>query len=192
MSKLINIEEYRHKKHSDLSAEDIFILFLIFKHSEHPLTTFDLNALMESLAKYKDMDRFASLCSNLVVTKNENERDIIDLSDCLGKAIQNRTVMINPSKQSEILIVGSDEEFSRLKKSYDEKTLSSFGDLMFFVNMDLEYGADNWSLVTEDEYIKDPIYPGIVTGEFIGQEKNPEVMKKVRKQAINRLRNLYK
>lgn len=192
MGKLIKLEEHRHKKYADLSIEDIFNLFLIFKHNEQPLATFDINVLMESLAKHKDIDRFTFLCSNLVPTKNENGKDIIDLSDCLDKNVQNKTVIVNPSKQSEIVILGSDEEFSHLKKSYDEQTLSLFGDFMFFVNMDFEYGINNWSLVAEDEYIKVPKYPGIVTGEFIGQEKTPEVTKKVKKRAIERLRNLYK
>lgn len=63
---------------------------------------------------------------------------------------------------------------------------------MFFINMDLEFGINNWYLVAEDEYIKDSIYPGIVTGEFIGQEKDSKVMKKVRKRSIENLRNIYK
>lgn len=57
--------------------------------------------------------------------------------------------------------------------------------------MDLEYGLNNWTLVAEDEYIEDSIYPGIITGEFIGQEKNKKVMKKVRKRAIERCKNIY-
>lgn len=184
MGKVINFEEYWQHKSANLSIEDIFNLFLIFKHNEETLAIFDLNVLMESLAKYRNMDRFSTLLSNLVITKNENGKDIIDLSDCLDKNIQNKTVIMNPSKQSEIMILGSDEEFSQLKRSYDEKTLSSFGDLMFFVNMDFEYGINNWSLVAEDEYIKYPKYPGIVTGEFIGQEKTPAVMKKVKKERL--------
>lgn len=192
MGKVISVEEYGQHKSTNLSIEDIFNLFLIFKHNEETLTIFDSNVLMESLAKYKNMDRFSTLLSDLVITKNENGKDIIDLSDCLDKYIQNKTVIMNPSKQSEIMILEIDEEFSQLKKSYDEKTLSSFGDLLFFINMDLEYGINNWSLVAEDEYIKYPKYPGIVTGEFIGQEKTPEVMKKVKKRAIEGLKNLYK
>ena len=192
MGKVISIEEYRQPKNTNLSKEDIFNLFLIFKCNEETLPIFDSSVLMESLAKYKNMDRFSTLLSNLVITKSENGKDIIDLSDCLDKNIKNKTVIINPSKQSEIMILASDEEFSQLKKSYDERTLSSFGDLMFFLNMDLEYGINNWSLVAEDEYIKHPKYPGIVTGEFIGQEKTPEVMKKVKKRAIERLKILYK
>lgn len=192
MGKVISIEEYRQRKSTNLSIEDIFSLFLIFKYNEETLTIFDLNVLMESLAKYKNMDRFSTLLSNLVITKSENGKDIIDLSDCLDKYIQNKTVIRNPSKQSEIMILEIDEELSQLKKSYDEKTLSSFGDLMFFVNMDLEHGINNWSLVAEDEYIKYPKYPGIITGEFIGQEKTPEVMKKVKKRAIEGLKYLYK
>ena len=192
MGKVISIEEYRQPKNTNLSKEDIFNLFLIFKCNEETLPIFDSNVLMESLAKYKNMDRFSTLLSNLVITKSENGKDIIDLSVCLDKNIKDKTVIINPSKQSEIMILASDEEFSQLKKSYDERTLSSFGDLMFFLNMDLEYGINNWSLVAEDEYIKHPKYPGIVTGEFIGQEKTPEVMKKVKKRAIERLKILYK
>ena len=192
MGKVISIEEYRQPKNTNLSKEDIFNLFLIFKCNEETLPIFDSNVLMESLAKYKNMDRFSTLLSNLVITKSENGKDIIDLSVCLDKNIQNKTLIINPSKQSETMILASDEEFSQLKKSYDEKTLSSFGDLMFFLNMDLEYGINNWGLVAEDEYIKHPKYPGIVTGEFIGQEKTPEVMKKVKKRAIERLKILYK
>ena len=126
---------------------------------------------MESLAKYKNMNRFSTLLSNLVITKSEKGKDIIDLSDCLDKNIQNIMATEMPEKENQ------------LKKSYDEKTLSSFGNLMFFLNMDLEHGINNWSLVAEDEYIKYPKYPGIVTGEFIEQEKTPEVMKKVKKKS---------
>ncbi len=191
MGKVISIEEYGQHKSTNLSIEDIFNLFLIFKHNEETLAIFDLNVLMESLAKYKNMDRFSTLLSNLVITKNEKGKDIIDLSDCLDKNIQNKTVIMDPSEQSEIMILASDEEFIQLKKSYDEKTLTSFGNLMFFLNMDLEYGINNWSLVAEDEYIKYPKYSGIVTGEFIGQENTSEVMKKVKQRAIERLKNLY-
>ncbi len=190
MENIINFEEARNKRNSNLSTEDIFNLFLIFKNCEQPLAAFDLNILMESLAKYKEMDRFAFLYRNLIITRNANGKDIIDLNCCLNKHVQNKTIIINPLNQSEIMLIGTDTEFNQLKKLYDEKTLLLFSDLMFFITMDFKYGVNNWSLFAEDEYLKYPKYPGIVTGEFIGQEKTPKVMQKVRKIAIDELRNL--
>lgn len=69
--------------------------------------------------------------------------------------------------------------------------LESFGDLMFFVNNDLKYGIGNWKFLFEDEVLQYPKYPSIVTGEFIGKEKNPETMQKIKKRSIERLKSQY-
>lgn len=196
MEKITNIEEYKKnrfvKTMMDLTTEDIFNLFLIFARGEDRWPMVDLNVLMESLAKYKDRDRYASLYRNLKIEKNKDGKDIINLEEVYEKAVESRMVIINPSMNNEFIVFGTDEEFTNLRKMYDEPTLSIFESLMFNIRMDLEYGIDNWSLVAEDEYIDVPNYPGIVTGEFIGQEKDQRVMKKVRKRAIERLQNLYK
>lgn len=191
MGKIVNIGEYKknptEKQIINLTVDDIFNLFLIFERSERKLPLIDLNVLMESLAKYKNMDRFASLYKNLETEENENGINIINLESCVDKKIESKTIFVNPSQKAEILILGNDEEFDQLRKRYDENTLSLFRDLMFFIQMDLEYGINNWTLVAEDEYIEDPIYPGIVTGEFIGQEKNKNTMNKVRKKQLKDL-----
>lgn len=192
MEKVISIEEYKKKQIINITWEDMFNLFLIFARDEESWATIDLNVLMESFAKYKNMERFASLYGNLEIEKNENGIDIIDLYDCLEQKIKSKTIVINPSRKNEFVILGTDEEFDQLRGKYDNRTLTIFRDLMFFIHMDLEYGINNWSLLAEDEYIEDQNYPGIVTGEFIGKEKNERIMKKVRKRAIERLRNLYK
>lgn len=172
--------------------EDIFDLFLIFARNEASLPIIDLNILMESLAKYKNISRYASIYRNLEVEPNADGNDIINIEKCLEQKINNRTIVINPSRKSEFIILGTDEEFEQLRRKYDVHTLSIFRNLMFNIHMDLEYGINNWTLIAEDEYIEDSIYPGIVTGEFIGQEKDKRVMKKIRKQAIERLKDFYK
>ena len=59
--------------------------------------------------------------------------------------------------------------------------------------MDLEHGIDNWSLVAEDEFIELPNCLDVVTGEFIDKNKeNPVVQRKIKKRAIEHLKNSYK
>lgn len=193
MEKIISIEEYKdnqlEKIMMDLTAEDIFNLFLICARGEESLPIIDLNVLMESLAKYKNINRYASIYRNLEIEQNAAGNDIINIEKCLEQKINTRTIVINPSRKNEFVILGTDEEFKQLREKYDIRTLSIFRNLMFNIHMDLEYGINNWSLIAEDEYIEDPIYPGIVTGEFIGKEKNKRVMKKVRKKAIEILKD---
>lgn len=195
MEKIISIEEYTNnrfeKNNDDLMVEDIFNLFLIYSRNEERLPVIDLNVLMESLAKYKNVNRYASIYRNLEIEQNANGNEIINIEKCLEQKINSRTIVINPSRKNEFVILGTDEEFEQLKEKYDVHTLSIFKNLMFNIYMDLEYGINNWSLIAEDEYIEDPIYPGIVTGEFIGQEKDKKVMKKVRKMTIEQLKNFY-
>lgn len=195
MEKIISIQEYKNNQFEkaaiDLTVEDVFNLFLIFARAEEILPIVDLNILMESLAKYKNINRYHSIYKNLKIEKNDDGKDIINLEKCLETKINSKTILINPSKSNEIVILDNDEEFEQLIEKYDEHTISVFRDLMFNIHMDLEYGINNWSLIAEDEYIEDPIYPSIVTSEFIGQEKDKKVMKKVRKRAIESLKNLY-
>lgn len=196
MDKVINIDEYKNNrfKKTDmiLTAIDFFNLFLVFARNEDNLPLIDLNVLMRSFAKYRSVPRYASLYQNIEVEQNEDGEEIVNIRGFLKEKINNKTIVQNPSRENEFMILGTDDEFDELKGKYDGQTLSIFGDLMFNIIMDLIHGIDNWSLVAEDEYIEDPIYPGIVTGEFVGQEKDKRVMKKVRKRLIERLKNLYK
>lgn len=192
MEKIVNIEEYKNnqfEKIMDLTVEDVFNLFLICAREEEILPIIDLNVLMESFAKYKNINRYASIYRNLEIEQNADGNDIINIEKCLEQKISSKIIIINPSMKNEFVILGTDEEFEQLKEKYDVDTLSIFRNLMFNIHMDLEYGINKWSLIAEDEYIEDPIYPGIVTGEFIGQEKDKKVMERVRKRAIEQLKN---
>lgn len=53
---------------------------------------------------------------------------------------------------------------------------------MFFINNDLEHGIENWELFDEVEVIKVPGYPIYCTDEFLDENKNDPVVKKVMKQ----------
>lgn len=57
MSKIIDFNTYTNNSNKnniyDLTTEDIFNIFLIFKHKSEIFTKFDINVLMQSLVKCK-------------------------------------------------------------------------------------------------------------------------------------------
>lgn len=183
-NKIINFNQ-KKSLYSDhlLTKDDIFNLLLIYKHNEEILSTFNLDVVMKSLAKYKKLERFSKLCSNLDVEINELGIEIVNLVECLEKKKKEKVVIENPNRKMEIIVLGNGEYYNTLKEKYSKKNILMFADLMFFINNDLEYGMDNWQIIFEDEYIEDPIYGGIVTGEIINVEKDEKTMKKVRKIA---------
>lgn len=194
-SKIIDLNEEIQKRMSvkkpakKLNVDDIFNLLLIYKHREQILSSFDLNFVERAFGRYKNMERFSSILSNLETECNENGEEIISFRSTIDRKIREKNVVLI---NGEVVILGDDEYFDSLKREYDEETFSVFDNIYFFIYNDLEYGFDNWKVLFEDEYIKDPKYPGIVTGEFIGQKKDANVMKQVRKRAIERIKNNYK
>jgi hypothetical protein len=191
MNNIIEFNKIDKNKNSiNLFLEDILNLFLICKSKEGLLASFNLNDLIKSLDKNKD-NGFNDLYTNLKAMINDYQQFTINLEICLERKVKEKAIIINPSNKSEIVIIGDDEYFSKLKSNYNNEIFTRFNDLMFYINNDLEFGIDNWEVFTEDEYISDSVYPGIVTGEFIGQKKDKEVMKKVRKRSIENLKNKY-
>ena len=119
----------------------------------------------------------------------------IPMRKCVGcQEMKNKKEMLRVLKTSEneFMILANPQKINDLKEKYCDNILQSFNDLMFYVNNDLKYGIGNWELLFEDEVLKYPKYPSIVTGEFIDIEKNEEVMQKVKKRAIDNLKNSYK
>ena len=198
MEKLVYFNDYINKSNENdfiITIDDIFNLFLIFKNKEESLIMpeFDISILMKSLAKYRNLEKFNMIFKNILIEKNEYEDEIINLSDSLEKRREEKLIIVDPNNKNEVYILGSEEEFKALESNYDEKILNIFNNLMFYINNDLEFGIDNWQIVAEDEVIDVPGYPNFVTGEFIAQDKsNPLVKQKMKKRAIDHIKNIYK
>lgn len=186
-SMIIDFNSYRNKKTEKITEEDIFNLILIFKYGE--IDFFNINNIMESLGCYARMERFKNIYENLNVITNLNNFPIVDLTDIYEKMLEDRLII--ESHENEFMIVASFEKINELKEKYCKDVLESFENLMFFVNNDLKYGIGNWEFLFEDEVLQYPKYPSIVTGEFIGKEKNPETMQKIKKRSIERLKSQY-
>lgn len=184
---IIDFNSYRNKETEKITEEDIFNLILIFKYGE--IDFFNINNIMESLGCYARMERFKNIYENLNVITNLNNFPIVDLTDIYEKMLEERLII--ESHENEFMIVASFEKINELKEKYCKDVLESFGNLMFFVNNDLKYGIGNWEFLFEDEVLQYPKYPSIVTGEFIGKEKNPETIQKIKKRSIERLKSQY-
>lgn len=185
---IIDLNDYRNKKTEKITEEDIFNLILIFKYGE--IDFFNINNIMESLGCYARMERFKNIYENLNVKTNLNNFPIIDLTDIYKKMLEKRLIIENHEK--EFIIIASFDKINELKEKYCKVVLQSFGDLMFFVNNDLKYGIGNWNLLFEDEVLQYPKYPSIITGEFIGKEKDPETMQIIKKRSIEQLKSQYR
>ena len=198
MEKVVYFNDYINKSNENdfiITTDDIFNLFLIFKNKEELsiMLEFDINVLMKSLAKYRNLEKFNMIFKNILIEKNEYEDEIINLSDSLEKRREEKLIIVDPNNKNEVYILGSEEEFKALESNYDEKILNIFNNLMFYINNDLEFGIDNWQIVAEDEVIDVDRYPNFVTGEFIAQDKsNPLVKQKMKKRAIEHIKNIYK
>lgn len=197
MNKVISFKDYI--KDSDkndflITNDDIFNLFLIFKSKEESLfyPEFDASVLMKSLAKHSSLEKFDLIFKNISIEKNEAGIEFVNLNQSLEKKQQEKLILVNPNNKNEIYILGSDEEFKKIASLYDEKILKCFDELMFCINMDLEFGIGNWEIVFKDEIIDVPKYPNYVTAEFIDQDKsNSLVKKKMKQKAIKNLKNIY-
>lgn len=184
---LVDFNSYKNKKVEKLTEEDILNLILIFKYDE--VAFIDINKIMKSLGYYNSMEKFRILYKNLNIKTDENNSPIVDLKGVYKKMLEEGLVI--EGSENEFMILASPEEINNLKEKYYKNVLQSFNDLMFYVNNDLKYGLGNWELLFEDELLEYPRYPSIVTGEFIGKEKDEEVMQKVKKRSIEQLKNFY-
>lgn len=174
------------------TTEDLFNLFLISKQKEETLAMFDSAVLMRSFAKYRNLEKFSSIYKEIVVSKDESGNEIVDLTEFLEKKKQQRVIIEDPRNKNQMLILGSEEEFETLASNYSKGVLSSFNNLMFYINNDLKFGIGKWSIFAEDELINVPRYPSFVTGEFINQDKSsPLVQKKIKQRAKENAKNLY-
>lgn len=191
MNKIIDFNNYKTNLDEDIiTLEDIFNLFLIFKQKEEIFVKFDINVLMQSLAKYRNLEKFNLIFKNILVENDEFDNEIINLSPFLEKKQQEKLIIQNPKSKNEIHILGTEDIFEKLTSNYSKKVLFIFNELMFFINNDLKFGIDNWEILLEDEIINVPGYPSIVTAEFIGKnKKNPSVKKKMKERTIERIFN---
>lgn len=196
MNKIIDINIHRNKINNEpsfnITKEDLFDLFLIFKSKEEPLAGFDINVLMQSLAKHRNLKKFNLIFKNIVVEKNKYDKEIVDLSHFLEKKKQDKLIIQDPKNKNQMYILGSEKEFEELTSKYDETILLAFRNLMFYINNDLKYGIDKWEIFAEDEVIDVPGYPSFVTSEFIDEDKNDlQVKKKMKQKAIENVKNSY-
>lgn len=186
-----NVIEFKKiDKSFNLDLEDIINLFLICKSREGILIEFDLNILIQSIYKYIDIERFNSLYTNIKPLLNESNKFINELENILVKKVKEKAIVFYPSNKNQIFIIGNEEYFLNMKNNYSAELFDKFNELMFCINNDLEFGIDNWEIIAEDEYISDSIYPGIVTGEFIGQDKIKKT-RAIKKRMIENLKNIY-
>ena len=184
---IIDFNSYKNKKVEKITEEDILNLILIFKYDE--IDFFNINNIMESLGSYAGMERFKKIYENLKIKTNQNNSPVVDLTDIYQKMLKERLII--ETQENEFMILASPEKINELKEKYCKDVLQSFGDIMFFVNNDLKHGIGNWELLFEDEVLQYPRYPSIVTGEFIGIEKDAETMQKIKKRSIERLKSQY-
>lgn len=184
---ILDFNNYKNKKINNLTEEDIFNLLLIFKYEEPCFI--NIEEAMKSLGKYSNIEKYSILYEKLNIKTDENNGLIADLMDTYNKMLE-QNVLIETSTK-EFMIIASEEYINKLKERYHKKVLQLFNDLMYFINNDLRYGIDNWELVFEDEIIEIPGYPSIVTGEFVDQEKDDEVIQQVKQRSIERLKNNY-
>ena len=184
---LIDFKTYKDKKVESLTEEDILNLIIIFKYDESNFI--DINKIMKSLGIYNNIEKFKILYRNLNIKFDENNSPILDLKDAYKKLLEEGLII--ETDENEFMILATQEEINDLKERYYKNVLQIFNDLMYYVNNDLKYGIGNWELLFEDEVLKYPRYPSIVTGEFIDKEKDDEVMQKVKKIAIDQLKNFH-
>lgn len=183
---IIDFNAYKNKKVDKITEEDVLNLLLIFKYEE--IVFININELMKSLGKYQGFEKYRILYDNLTIVLDDNDQLIIDLNSAYHRGIENGLII--ESSENEFMILASPEQINSLKEKYSKKILRVFNDLMFYINNDLKYGIDNWELIFEDELLKYPRYPSIVTGEFIDKEKDQEVMLEVKKRSIERLKRI--
>lgn len=186
MSNIVNFG-----KLDDISLEDVFNLFLIFKSKDGVLTSFSISTVMESLARYKEMGRFSCIYAGITTEKNAEGKEIINIGKFLDQKKQEKLITnLSEIDADTIYILGTEETFEQLSHSYNKRILDRFNSLMFFINNDLEHGIENWELFDEVEVIKVPGYPIYCTGEFLDENKNdPGVKKAMKQKAIERARN---
>lgn len=196
-----NIIDFKPKRQTYLlNEEDIYNMILIYvwygKEEWEHMPEIDLNVVMQSIEKYRNVDRFAKIFLNLNFEIESNSNKFISLVTWCDKLKSERKIIDYPSKQDTIVILADDEYFNELKSEYQQKLVKkgypNIDTLMFHIHMDLKHGINNWELLFEDEVIDVPGYPSVITGEFIDQEKDEKVMKMVRKMAIEKLKNLYR
>ena len=185
---LVDFNNYKKKKVDKLTEEDFFNLILIFKYND--VTFININKIMNVLGNYSNVEKFKILYKDLNLKTDENNCSILDLKDTYIEMLEKGLII--ETSENEFMILANPQKINDLKEKYCDNILQSFNDLMFYVNNDLKYGIGNWELLFEDEVLKYPKYPSIVTGEFIDIEKNEEVMQKVKKRAIDNLKNSYK
>lgn len=189
--KIISFESVKSqikiKKSEKLTEEDILNLILIFKYNNYEFL--DINKIMISLGYYNSIEKFKKIYENLNIKIDKNNCTIVDLNNAYNKMIEKKFV-INVS-ENEFMILANHDQISKLKETYHKNILETFSDLMFYIDNDLKYGLGNWELLFEDEVVKYPGYTSIVTGEFIGKEKDEEVMQKIKKISIGRWKNFY-
>lgn len=184
---IIDFNSYKNKKTCKITEEDILNLILIFKYNE--IDFLNINNIMESLGCYAEMKRFKKIYENLHIKTGPNNLPIVDLTDIYKKMLEEKLII--ETQENEFMIIASPKKINELKGKYCKDVLQSFGNLMFFVNNDLKYGIGNWKLLFEDEVLRYSKYPSIVTGEFIGKEKDAETMQKIKKRSIERLKSQY-
>lgn len=182
---ILDFNSYKNKKIDNLTEEDIFNLLLIYKYEEPRF--YNIEEVMKSFGKYSNMEKYSILYKNLNIKTYKKKFPIVDLMATYNKMLEQKILIEIVLNQ--FMILASEEYINQLKGKYHKKVLQLFNDLMYFVNNDLKYGIDNWELVFEDEIIEIPGYPSIVTGEFIDQEKEEEVMQQVKQKSIERLKN---
>ena len=186
-----NVVEFKKiEKNFNLNLEDIINLFLLCKSREGTLIAFDLNTLIQSIYKYIDTERFNSLYTNIKPLLNKSDSFMNELENILVKKVKEKATVVDPSNKNKIFIIGNEEYFLNMKNNYSEESFDKFNELMFYINNDLEFGLDNWEIFAEDEYISDSIYPGIVTGEFIGKDKTKKT-RAIKKRMIENSKNIY-
>ena len=187
-----NRDRINKNNYQDLPKEYIFDLFLAFQTRQELLARVNIDALMMSLAKYKDLKRYSFIYKNISSEKNEFGIEIINLKECIDKNLKEKKIIINPKNDKEVFILSDRDSCNAILSKYDKELLKKIDDLFFRVYMDLKVGIDKWSLICEDEFIDVPNYPSIVTAEFLEQDKqNPIVKKKIKKRAIEHLKSIY-
>ena len=160
---IVEFNNYKKNYIDKLTEKDILNLILIFKYNE--VTFIDINKIMKLLGNYNNVEKFKTLYENINIKTDNNNCSILDLNDEYIKMLE-KGLIIETSK-NEFMILASPEEINKLKEQYRDNVLQTFNDLMFYINNDLKYGIGNWELLFEDEVLKYPKYPSIVTGEFI-------------------------
>ena len=184
---MAQIEDFNSKK-SELTQEDIFDMFIMFKSHEKQLAEFNLTTLMYSLPRWKNRFKLHKLYENIEIKKDDEGKEYVDLVKVAQEKVKERKLLMFDDDLFMILV--KDDFFDKQKKQYRKDDLANFGDLMFYVNHDLEYGIGKWSIFAEDEVIKVPGYLPYITDEFFDMDKNdPKVKKLMIERAKKNLKN---